>query len=407
MWDKGITIDLSKGIHIALFNLILVALIGCFLRYVLLNPVQGVNYSYIIHAHSHLAFLGWVFMALFILIIHVFLPSAIFIKGGRYAILFILLQTANMGMLFTFPIMGYALWSIVFSASHALLAILFAWMIIKDVTQNLSVVHSVSFSSLKWALILMIVSNLAPFALGPVSVTQGKTDLYYLLIYFYLHFQYNGWFTFAVFGLIFRLLENNGINTNVRLIKMGFILKLIAIFPAFILSSLWTEPGLIWHIIGAISAATQLVGLLFLLYFLINKKEILSLIKIPILRVLFWVGISAVLSQHVLMLLSAVPDISNTTYSRNTVIAFLHLVLLGFITVWLFLLLYKIRLMILNSLSRIGLRIFLIAFTGTECLLVFESQIHDTSKWLFYLAIAQLVGIILIAVNVEKMRYPT
>ena len=117
----------------------------------------------------------------------------------------------------------------------------------------------------------MFISNLAPFALGPVSAIQGKTDLYYSLIYFYLHFQYNGWFTFALLGLILWMLETNGADTKTKLIKIGFLMKLVAVFPTYILSVLWTEPNWLWYWIGGLAGLIQLIGLGCIMHSVIPK----------------------------------------------------------------------------------------------------------------------------------------
>lgn len=396
--------NLSKGIYVAVFNLVIVGVLGCLLRYIFLNPVSGVNYSYVLHAHSHLAFLGWVFMTLYLLIVYAYLPDITLEKEGKYTMIFMLLQVANIGMLITFPVMGYALWSIIFSALHAFLAMAFAWMIIRDAGLRPTAKHAMSFSWIKWALILMVISNLAPFALGPVSAIQGKEDLYYLLIYFYLHFQYNGWFTFALLGLLLWLLEYHGVNTKVKPVETALKLKLIAIFPAYILSALWTKPDGIWYIIGGLSAATQWVGLLGLIVFVIKNRSVLKLEAHFMLRILFWLGVSAVTLQHVLMFLSAVPELANLAFSRNIVIAYLHMVLLGFVSVLLFLFLLKLSMISLTLSTRIGLVLFLLAFIATECTLVFQGQISEAMQWLFYLALAQLAGILCIAFNAKSIK---
>ncbi len=396
--------NLTKGIHISVFNLVIVGILGCILRYLFVDPIPGVNYGYVLHAHSHLAFLGWVFMTLYVLIVYAYLPGAMLEKRGKYTAIFLLLQIANMGMLVTFPIMSYALWSIIFSALHALLAMTFVWMIIKEVQLNSKAEHAISFVWIKWAMILMVVSNLAPFALGPVSATQGKSSLYYLLIYFYLHFQYNGWFTFAVLGFLLWLLERHRVNTNVRPVEVAFKLKLVAIFPAYALSVLWTEPDRIWYIIGGLSAIVQLVGLMFLIFFVIKNKRVLGLEESLILQVLFWVAISAVTCQHVLLLLSAIPEMAGLAFSRNIVIAYLHMVLLGFVSVLLFLILQKLRIIRLTISSKTGLGIFLFAFVATESVLVFQGLMSTGTQWLFYLALAQLVGILCIGVNVKALK---
>lgn len=394
----------SRGIQVAVFNLVVVGIIGCFLRYYFVHPVSGVNYSYVLHAHSHLAFLGWVFMALYVLLVHAYLSPDSF-KSRKYTSLFVVLQLANLGMLATFPTMGYALWSIVFSALHAFAAMYFAWTFIRDVQARVLLKYQMSFQMVKWALILMILSNVAPFALGPVSATQGKGDLYYLLIYFYLHFQYNGWFTFALLGLIVWLLEVHRVNSNVKILKVGFYLKLGAVVPAYVLSALWIEPDPFWYVVGAVSGVAQLLGLVFIGYFLIQNSNSLGLGKSFVLNLLFWVGLLAIVVQHVLMLLSSIPSLADLAFARNIVIAYLHLVLIGFVSVWLFLLLLKLGLIQLNISSKVGALLFLSAFIVTELVLVFQAYVVSATSWLLVLALMQLTGIVCFAFNAKRFDH--
>lgn len=371
------------------------------MRYYFLDPISGVNYGYMLHAHSHLAFLGWVFMALYILITYVYLPFD-FRKRRKYANMFIFLQVANMGMLFTFPFMGYAFWSILFSAIHALLAMFFARVFVKDTLLKLPKKHQFSFSFVKWGLILMAISNLAPFALGPVSATQGKGDLYYLLIYFYLHFQYNGWFTFALLGLMFWLLEDQGISTKSRMLRIGFYLKLFAVFPAYILSTLWTDPHPIMYVLGGLAALMQTAGLFFLLRFLLSHIFIFHKEKRHFHRILFWVGSLAIITQHVLIVLSAVPSLSVQAFTRNVVIAYLHLVLIGFVSTWILHQFFQHQFILKNTITKLGIGLFLAAFIFTEIILIQQSKIENASFWLFVLALMQLCGILSISVNLNR-----
>ncbi len=395
-------INLNRAIQIAFFNFLLVAIIGCFLRCLFIKPVAGINYAYILHAHSHLAFLGWVFMALYALLVHAYLPAQR-LYSRKYLWMFLGLQLANLGMLATFPFMGYALWSIIFSAMHALIAMLFAWHFIRDSHQHAGLAHKTSIKWITWALLLMILSNLAPFALGPVSATMGRGDLYYLLIYFYLHFQYNAWFTFAILGLILWQLEISGVNTDTRLVKLGFRLKLIAVFPAYILSALWTSPEKIWYFIAGLAAILQLAGLICLLVFLFKYAAVLMAKGSFLLKLLLIMGLLALFIQHLLMSLSVIPSLGHLAFARNIVIAYLHLVLIGFVTVLLFFHFLKLNLIRMNGLSRFGILIFLMAFVLTEIILVFQGQIANNRIWLFYLALLQLAGILILTFNVKRI----
>ena len=60
---------LQKWISVSLFNLLLVAIIGVTLRYKIVYALPIVNQKYLLHAHSHFAFTGWVTMALMALLV--------------------------------------------------------------------------------------------------------------------------------------------------------------------------------------------------------------------------------------------------------------------------------------------------------------------------------------------------
>ncbi len=390
-----------NGIRIAFFNLLVVAAIGCFLRYFILYPVGGINYSYVLHAHSHLAFLGWVFMALYVLIIHAYGPVEK-TRLKKYIVIFVVLQVANLGMLFTFPFTGYALWSIIFSAIHALVTMIFTWIFIREAGPGLKDWHRPSFQFVKWGLILMFISNLAPFALGPVSATQGRSDLYYSLIYFYLHFQYNGWFTFALIGLLVYQLEKEGVNTSAKLLTTGFRMKLLAIFPAYILSLLWTGPNVVWYLIGGLAAMTQLIGLVLISFFVFQHLKFLFRGHSDLMKALFWVGVLAIGLQHVLMFLSSLPSLAGLAFARNIVIAYLHMVLIGFITIWIFYHILNLGVLKENISSRLGFGLFLSTFIVTEMILIFQGYLDQATTWLFGLALLQLLALILIFLSLKK-----
>ncbi|MCV9387882.1 hypothetical protein [Reichenbachiella ulvae] len=393
----------STGIRlkIAMANFLVVALLGCMLRYFLYRPFAGFDYGFVLHAHSHMAFLGWVFMALFAFILSAFASDE---NKPVYVRLFWILQGANLGMLFTFPFMGYALWSIVFSSIHAVTAMFFAIIFIKEMRKG---EKKTAQLFVQWALILMILSNLAPFALGPVSATQGKGDLYYLLIYFYLHFQYNGWFTFALIGLLLRHLEQRGVDTQHRWARLGFKLKLIAIFPAFVLSALWTTPAMPWYMLAALAAMLQLVGLLFLLAFVIKeaRQPIMEMAKS--LRYLLLAGALALLVQHVLQALSAIPALVELAFARNIVIAYLHMVLIGFVTLFLFFNLHLQGYLRPSRSTHLGLLLFFGSFLLSEVILLAQPYIRASAWYLFLLALSQLLALLILFTQMKTQHQPT
>ncbi len=61
----------KKLVLVCLINFLIAALMGLALRYSFINPI-GVNYRFLTHAHSHVAMLGWVYLMLYVFIVHYF-----------------------------------------------------------------------------------------------------------------------------------------------------------------------------------------------------------------------------------------------------------------------------------------------------------------------------------------------
>lgn len=95
---------LHKHLRLAFVYFLLVALMGTLLRFGHLFPIPF-QYRFMVHAHSHIALLGWVYTALTTLLCYCMLPSEVWIKYQR---LFLVTQVTLIGMLFTFPFQGYA-----------------------------------------------------------------------------------------------------------------------------------------------------------------------------------------------------------------------------------------------------------------------------------------------------------
>lgn len=105
-------IDLKKHTLIALGYFLLAALLGVFLRFFFVTSIPA-NFRYVVHAHSHIALLGWVYLGLSALIYKMYFSEAK--KGKTYKRIFWFTQITLLGMLFTFPFTGYAALSITFS----------------------------------------------------------------------------------------------------------------------------------------------------------------------------------------------------------------------------------------------------------------------------------------------------
>lgn len=356
-------------IKTAFVYFVLIAFIGTVLR---LMPIVDLplNYKFLLHTHSHIAFLGWVYTALFAAFLSSFLtPSQQHNKS--YKLQFIIAQAATLGMLFSFPFQGYGAVSITFSTLHILIYYWFAAKILKDVKQN-DFISPIVRNFIKAAFLFMIISSLGPFSLGPIMAKTGQgSNLYYNAIYFYLHFQYNGWFTFSIFALFFQLLEIKQINYNKKYAKLFFKFLFIACIPSYFLSVLWVKPGILFYVIALVSAMLQLIALV---YFVLLGLELRAKITTTLLnwsKFLVLVVVFSFLLKIILQFFSAFPFFADLAYKlHDLIIAYLHLVLIGFVTFFLMTYFIERNLLKLNACTKTGLALLLIGFFTIELILV-------------------------------------
>lgn len=352
-------------IQSSLLCLLLVALIGVIMRGAALFDVL-LPYEHWLHTHSHLAMLGWVYLALLAGIRRSFLRD---LPSRSYRWLLGTTLFCVSGMAVSFPIQGYGSFSILFSCLFLLASYL---LILFFLRQNGRRSRSLSGSFLRAALLYLFISSLGAWALGPI-VAQGMKGeaIYRLAIYFYLHFQYNGWMSFALLGLLFRRMEDEGVRSDHKKARKGFWAVHIACIPAYALSSLWVGPGIAVFLLAGLAALLQLVALFYLFP---------SLRSIPRLlpqdwRWPFQLSLAVFALKLFMQALSALPYFAELlAYQRDLVIGYLHLVFLGFVSFGLFGYFLQNGWLTRSFLTRTGLLFFLMAFVLTEGLLFLRAS---------------------------------
>ncbi len=354
----------------ALFNFLLVGLVGVLLRWLQWQGSSIINYHFLLSAHSHFAMGGWMFTALFSAILVSF-PVLSVGNKSTYNKIFWLSQTGNYGMLFTFPFKGYGLVSITFSELYVIATYWFAYRVWNDIDDNLS-----SAKWLKAALIFLLISSLGPYAVGPMMANQLSGSVwYYDAIYFYLHFQYNGWFTFAVLALLFQFIENKKIFLNPNYEKLAFRYFIIGSVLTYFLSTLWSTPGGVYNIIGMIGVFFQGAGLYCMLRILVPaiRQGVFSH-RLSIALVNF--SLIAFCTKIFLQLISVFQQVALIAYrNKNFIIAYLHLVLIGFLSVFLIAFFIDKKMFCVARISKGGLFLFVLGFVVTEIFLVAQSTI--------------------------------
>lgn len=392
-------------LNFSLLNLFIVALIGLLMRYKIGFEFPYFNQKHLQHSHSHFAFSGWISHTLMVLMIG-FLEYKIkkteiqFIK--KYNLLLITNLICSYGMLISFIIQGYGAISILFSTSSIVIACVFTFFYFKDL--KLISREDLSKNWFKASLFFNVISSLGTFALAYMMISKNIQQNEYLSsIYFYLHFQYNGWFFFACMGLLISFLQLK--KAENLFFNKTFWLFFVSCIPAYFLSTLWLKLPTWIYVLTLLSALIQTVTWFKFLFVIIKLKRIF-LEKYPlVLRyILFFVGVALSL-KFILQLGSTIPALSQLAFGfRPIVIAYLHLVLLAIISLFLLFYIYVNQLITFNKKVKNGIIIFTIGVLLNEIILAIQgiasfsyTLIPFVNEMLFGAAIILVSGIGIIA----------
>ena len=360
----------------AIFNLLLAAGIGSLLRFAFVEEVSWLQFRNWLHGHSHVAMLGWVFLALYAFLIAAFLPPDK--RTRKYNWLFWALQGSVIGMLVSFPLQGYGAVSIAFSTLHLLLSYFFVFFVWRDLPVASSE-HRFSRLFLKTSLFFLVLSTLSLWAM-PLILTSGfgRTIWYYLSVQFFLHFQFNGWFLFALLALFFRLTENRGISWPRSLGFTFYLLLSVSTVLTFALAVAWSQPSWIVFLVNSLGVVIQLAATVLLIQLFAGKaKALKSIFQSNMARNLFALALICFLGKVLIQTSVALPVVATAAYTiRNFVIAFIHLILLGVVSVFLFG--WAVEKKFFNPQStalRSGLIAFLTGFVLTEGMLFLQGTL--------------------------------
>jgi len=355
---------MRKFYSIPLVFFLLAALLGLFLRWQFISPTPGVRFTYFVHGHSHVMFLGWVFNVLFLASVEQHIDS---LRHRRYLNFFLFLQTLVFAMMISFPIQGYGAFSIAFSTAHTVAVMIFIPVFFRHTRGTVTV--ALWFCRMSW--IFFFLSTLGPFALGYLMASGVGTPTWNnISIYYYLHFQYNGFFLFGIFSLFFRFLQNEGIAIDHQRMKTFGRWMAIACVPAYFLSVLFARPSPIFYWLGGAGAMIQLIALIIFAHHIFQVRHQLRPRVRPLLIPVGYLIPGALFIKALLQLASALPAVAELAFSmRPIVISYLHLVLVGIIS--LFLLAWYIQRDLMSKVpARMAIIALMIGFVGSETILV-------------------------------------
>lgn len=358
---------LGKHAKIAMVYFIIAAILGVVLRSFPLVKIPA-NYKFMVHTHSHIALLGWVYVALTVMLYHCFAQNDS--SGKRYRLIFWCTQGTLVGMLLSFPFQGYALFSIIFSTLFLFCSYFFFGFFIKNIKPELK--NSNALKCIKAALWYMVLSSLGPWALGPIMNTWSAESIWYrLAIYFYLHFQYNGWMVMALVGLFVFLLEQRGAVIGQHKFNSIFWTMNLGIVLSFLLSTLWTDPSPSFYVMGGLGALAQLAAFAWLLRTVLKSTPAATFSKVQ--SILLRTVVVLLFIKMIMQLLTSLPYFAKLAHTYlDFTIGYLHLTFLGVVSMGLFLFLDIFGLL---SISKKAYNFYLMGFLITELLIFYKGTV--------------------------------
>jgi len=393
---------------ISLFNLFLVSLLGVTLRYKIAFSLPFIDQKFLLEAHSHFAFAGWISQVLMAFIVKYLYEKDVNIQMKKYQRLLLANIITAYGMLLSFPFQGYGAISIIFSTLNIFVSYAFAFFVWKDL--NSLKANCVSHNWFKASLAFNAFSSLGVFLLAFMLATKSvQTNLYLATEYFFLHFQYNGWFFFACMGLLQAYMISKNIAPANKISKMIFWLFFIAAIPAYFLSALWL-PIPIWvYVMVVIAAAIQCVGFIILMNHLVKSRKLVAQNLSKQTKLLWLFALIALVIKLSLQMVSVVPSLSTLTVGfRPIVIGYLHLVLLGVITIFLIGYFTEVNAVHHKSFYT-GVTIFVGGIIINEILLMIEgaaaltyTSIPFINELLFVAALIMFSGLLVLNVSIRN-----
>ena len=322
------------------------------------------------------------------------------------------LSVISLFMYISFLFQGYGLFSIIFSTLHGFIQYWAIYFIYKQI-KNSPYVPKSAYCFIMGGLFSLLLSSFGPYILAYVSVAGMKESaIYNSAINLYLHFQSNGWLILFIIGCFLIMLHSKKIPYHTSMIITGFWIYFISLFPSYISNILWIENiSFIFSFISGVGLIAQWVGTIVIcISFDQSLKELKSQYSKRIIILLIFIFYLFIIKSTMNLGLIS-PELSVLIYeTRNVIIGYLHLILLGFISMFI-LLQFQMLNILRNSIgNKIGWIVLLIGFLLNEFLLFYKSlcswlqlkTVPFTLEGLFLASILLTSGILILWFSSKK-----
>lgn len=391
-------------IHLAFILFIITAISGVWMRAVPFMANSWIEYDHILHGHSHIAMLGWTFLGLFIVFLALLWPN---LKQKKQAIaLTFTLFIVSVIMFFAFLYQGYGLYSIILSTIHIFVEYWAAYFIYKQLKAQ-DKLPKATLLFIKGSLIALIISSFGPYALGYTAANDlRESPLFDMSVYFFLHFQYNGWLYLFAFGLFTMILYKKNIAFSKTLGKYSFCVYFISLFPWYVSSILWADLGNFSRVIATVGSIGQFIGVILALLLVKSAwtqvKQ--SYPKLTTFSLLITFILLFAKSAMEIGLIS--PSLANLVFdTRNVIIGYLHLTLLGFVSIFIITQFQMTGLIkTKTNLPLASITIFLIGFILNEAILFLTGLASWTTSFTVpYPTQTLLIASIILTIGVTSL----
>lgn len=304
------------------------------MRYKIAFSFPLLDQKHLQEAHSHFAFYGWIGLCIYTFIIYILKDDLPEKSKKKYFSLIAVNNIASWLMVPLFLWKGYFVGSIIASSIVLFIGFIFFFFLLKDLK---GIKHIAKYWFLS-GLFFAMLSSIGVFGLVYMKTThQLHRDFYLGSTYYYLHFQYNGFFIFSCIGILLNYFKGLGAvipeKANQQILKLMFLGCVIG----YGLSVLWLRIPIWIFVIIVLGSIFQTIGAVKLYNLIKTNWKLLLEKRVP--KIERWALIisgAAFALKILLQLGSNIPEVSQFAFGfRNIVIAYLHLVLLMCIAVFL------------------------------------------------------------------------
>lgn len=393
----------------SVFNFFIVAILGVIMRYKILYSFPYLDQKHLQEAHSHFAFYAWITNAIYVLILYYLGKVNPQLNLKKYESLIVVNLIASFAMLGTFIYGGYFWGSIAASTVALLCSFVFFYFFLKDskTFQDASKIWILA------GLFFAVISSVGVFSLGYFKTSGNMNrDLFLAAEYYYLHFQYNGFFIFSCIGFLLYSLKEAGSAISEKDNKFIFWLMFFGCLVGYGLSVLWAKLPVYVFALIVIAALSQTFGTWKIYQFVKSSWVNLVLKWSPMQRfVLIFAGFAFAV-KILLQLFSNIPAVNQFAFGfRNVVIAYLHLVLLMCVATFLINQILATNFFIISKSLLLGLKLLLLGIFLNEFVLglmgilsIKYIAIPYANNMLLYISILMMISILVMFLNLKVKK---